>query len=275
MKEIAMTKTRAPIVDGIFYPSDPNTLRETIQRLLDEAAAPERTSDVTAIIVPHAAYSLAGPVQAAAFRAVAHRPIERVVILAPVHRDPDARIILSESTVFHTPLGDLTVDNQPNLEDWGTHFVRDDVPHLEEHCIEVLLPYVRFLFPRASIVPILIGRPGFKTVRLLAHALERELQGDLERTLLIATTNLNSPYDERAHSDDADRFLELLEGGSGEEITRAALEGTISACGAFGVAVLMEGFRFKPSVVARGDSGKTSPRSVRYAALTLSIRKNP
>lgn len=264
-----MHKTRAPIVDGIFYPSDPETLRETIRRSVSEADIPEQTGEVLGIVVPHAAYSLAGPVQAAGFRAVAHRSIDRVVILAPVHRDPDSRIILSESSAFHTPLGDLAVDESPDLEDWATHFVRDDGPHLEEHCIEVLLPYIQFLFPDARIIPILVGRPGLKTIRLLGHVLAKQLKPDLDRTLLIATTNLNSPYDERSHSEDAEHFLRLLLSASGDQITREAIQGTISACGALCAAVLLEGFSLKPTLIARGDSGKTSPRQVKYAALTL------
>ena len=62
-----------------------------------------------------------------------------------------------------------------------------------------------------------MGRPGLNTIKLLGRALAHEFKDDLERTLLVATTNLNSPYDKRSHSEDADRFLELLIGGSGEE----------------------------------------------------------
>ena len=101
-------KTRPATVEGLFYPADKDELLSRTQELLDRASTPPGRA--SAIITPHAAFDYSGHIAAEAFKAAAQRTIKTAVLLGPVHRDLSDAIILPESTKFHTPLGDIAVD---------------------------------------------------------------------------------------------------------------------------------------------------------------------
>jgi AmmeMemoRadiSam system protein B len=273
-----MQKVRAPVVDEIFYPADREELASLVRRMLDgSSVAP---ADSSALVVPHAAYSIAGEVLAAGFRAAASREVERVVILAPMHRDPGPNVVLPESQAFLTPLGEAPVDERvvAELEGWSTAIVRSDLPHLEEHAIEVAIPFVQILFPGASVVPILVGPIPQELMRTLARGLAAAAAEKWERTLLLATTNLNG---DGGGLRAANAFLGALAARRGARAlrpsTRAAaiLEGVhagrITACGAHAVAALLElvAPTATPRLLARCDSGGEARGRTYYAAIAL------
>jgi len=63
-QEQTRTHRRAAVA-GMFYPAEPDTLRQTVQALLDEAP-PAAGPVPKAMILPHAGYVYSGPVAAAA-----------------------------------------------------------------------------------------------------------------------------------------------------------------------------------------------------------------
>ena len=162
-------RARPPIVDGLFYPAEKGPLAGMVDGLLARSPTPE--GDAFAVISPHAAYGYAGEVMAAAFRAMRLRPLRTIVLLGPIHRDPVESLCLPESAVFTTPLGDVRVDEASvdALLASDPLFRRNDIPHLEEHCIEVQLPFLARLFPDASIVPILMGSQSSSAVDVLSR----------------------------------------------------------------------------------------------------------
>lgn len=280
-----MHKVRAAVVDEIFYPAEPRALADAVKGLLAGSDVAEGAA--WALILPHAAYSLAGGLLAAGFRAAARRSVERVVLLAPMHRDAGNKIVLPESHAFMTPLGEVPVDSVlvGELEGWSTAIVRSDLPHLEEHSVEVCLPFVQVAFPRAAIVPILVGRTPSGLVRTLARALRTAL-GPVpgpawDRTLVIASTNLNG---ETGGLREANAFLRALGAAAQGPLPRAtaraaavleaAQSGRVTACGAWAVATLLElaPAASEPRLLARGDSGRAkgaAPRRTYYASLAL------
>ncbi len=272
-----MKKVRAPVVDEIFYPAEAEALAAQVRSLLERCDLPK--SEASALILPHAAYSLVGGLLAAGFCAAGGRRVERVVFLAPVHRDAGNKIVLPESHAFLTPLGEAAVDAETveALEGWSTAIVRSDMPHLEEHSVEVCLPFVQVVFPSATIVPILLGRIPQGLVRTLAHALASVLAPRRDSTLVIASTNLNG---DSGGLREADRFLRAVGAAGGRSVratarSAAIIEGVrsgrITACGALAVATLLE---LAPAAAAvrllgRGDSGQEAPTRTYYAALAL------
>ena len=64
-----MITIRRPAVSDLFYPADPQKLRETIKVYLNSAKAVCPVPK--AIIVPHAGYIYSGPVAATAYACVA------------------------------------------------------------------------------------------------------------------------------------------------------------------------------------------------------------
>jgi AmmeMemoRadiSam system protein B len=199
-----------------------------------------------AIIAPHGAWEISGNLAGAAFASAGGRTGKkspsRVVIMGPIHDKRAEGIFLSNSHSFATPLGDIPVDSETveKFESYSPCFKVDDIPHLQEHSIEVLLPFVKYCFPHASIVPILMGKPREQQVRTLAGALREILATEMENTLLVISFNMVVHQGEEEALDMAWECLRLLSEGRCTELIGALQNGRIVSCGGALVAALLQ-----------------------------------
>jgi AmmeMemoRadiSam system protein B len=69
-----------------FYPSNPELLRTTIQRYLDQTELSPAAGEIFGLVAPHAGYVFSGPVAAWAYRQIAGKSYEAVIIHSPLHR---------------------------------------------------------------------------------------------------------------------------------------------------------------------------------------------
>jgi MEMO1 family protein len=266
--------TRPPIVDGLFYPAKPGALAATIDDLLARSPTPQGSS--FAVISPHAGYEYAGPVMAAAFQAVALRPVRTAVLIGPVHRDPEQHIYLPESNAFATPLGDIPVDVEAvrQLLAADPLFQRNDIPHLEEHCLELQLPFLARLFPGLSIVPMLVGSGDARTTAALVRALRLTFAGRARYTAFVMSANMASYMTGRDTESENTTLEALLAGCDWKGVLGASETGRISACGPAGIAALLAlaGPECKVRILARSSSRNTEPgteHTVHYAAVSV------
>lgn len=276
----ASRRIREAIVAGIFYPDDPGRLGADIDVALEAALArrDEPLPDGVAILSPHAAFDYSLPVQAAAWSVALERSraakergeaIDRIVIVAPMRTPGEDCVYLPESEAFQTPLGDVEVDSGAcaDLESCSTVFRSNDLPHLESHGIELQLPFVRWLFPGALLVP-LLASGGPRVAAALSRALDLTLGDTLDSSLLVVSSNLATSLvaaDAARRSDDA---LALLSAGAKAELAaRDDLVGATAMATLLGMAsVSRASFR----LLARLDSGSRAregaDRIVHYAA---------
>lgn len=160
---------RPAAVAGMFYPGSPDELQATVDRLLAEARAKDEIARMTprggapkeapkALIVPHAGYVYSGPIAATAFAAwadVAYR-IRRVVLVGPAHRVYVAGALVAPGApAFRTPLGEVSVDVEAIRNVPGA--IESPRAHAREHSLEVQLPFLQRLLPRAQIIPLLVS----------------------------------------------------------------------------------------------------------------------
>jgi AmmeMemoRadiSam system protein B len=232
---------RASVVAGLFYPDLPETTEGLIRSY---GLAPGQGGKAAAIIAPHGAWELSGAVAGAAFSAAAGRgpELSYVVILGITHAVAGAGIFLSDSRYFETPLGKLPVarDLSSALASCSTLIEINDIPHLREHSVEVLLPFVKYCFPRTAIIPILME--GFRPslISALAKALTIVFSPLAEETLFVVSANLSKHNDEELSFSQARDCLELLREQRSAEFTSALCEGRISPCGGSMAAALLE-----------------------------------
>lgn len=264
---------REPVVDGIFYPAEPEPLRQIMDELFAPYAYPG--GNAFAIISPHAGYRYSGSLAAKAYRSVSARDIDTVVIIAPVHRDPEDGVFLAESEYFLTPLGQIPVnqDSTRELAGCSTKLIVNDIPHLDEHCIEVQLPFVQHTFPNASIVPILLGRTSLSNVKALSHALQVVFGDSYDRVLFVVSANLTAYLNGQVAGKNAETLLRLIRAGDWEGILRAEGSGAVNSCGAGCIAGLLAfDIALQPSVLSTGDSSQVNgdkENVVHYAAISL------
>jgi hypothetical protein len=270
----ARALVRPPIVDGLFYPGDRSTLRETVERLLAESAVP--AGDCFGIVCPHAAYACAGAVLAAGWKALARRPLRTVVLLGPVHRDeaPGGTFFLPASRWFTVPSGDLPVDVAAveTLAAAGPRFAIDDIPHLEEHCLEVQLPFVHHLFPGAAIVPVLVADRGRSAAAALAQALALTFRDAWDYTAVVASANMTSYLRGSDAGAEYRALARLVAERDWRGIGDADVRRDISTCGPSTIAALLAlaGAASRVELLAEGDSRDADAepdKLVRYAAV--------
>ena len=192
---------RQPAVSGLFYPDDPETLRQSVSGFLAQAKRVEREPP-KAIIVPHAGYIYSGPVAASAYARLAAGAdtIRRVVLLGPSHRVPFYGLALCGDSSYRTPLGDIPIDQASEKELLELpQVVKLDAAHVNEHSLEVQLPFLQFLLDDFELVPLVVGDAESEQV---AEVLER-LWGGPE-TLIVISSDL-SHYHDYATAQEMDR----------------------------------------------------------------------
>jgi AmmeMemoRadiSam system protein B len=228
-------RARFPVVSGLFYPEDALKIKATFRAFGLESGSGGKAS---AIIAPHGAWELSGAVAAEAFSAAAGRNsavdrIERVVILGPVHNYEEDGIFLSDSQFFATPLGNLPVDSisVQALADCGGSFSLNDIPHLGETSLEVLLPFVKYCFPEVSIVPVLMGGGQPNQVSDLAWGLGQVFGSELENTLILVSASLSLNSNESQALDQAKNCINYLMMRENQKFISGLYNGKISACG--------------------------------------------
>ncbi len=268
-------RVREPVVEGIFYPADGNALESMIDRYLAVTTVSRR--DAYAIISPHAGYTFCGECIGESFASARERDIDTVVLLSPVHREQADEIFLTESDSFRTPAGPIPVAAEEirELESCSTRLIRNDIPHLEEHAIEVQLPFVHRVFPRATIVPILLGRASMSNTRILARALETVFGDGYERVLFVVSSNLCANCEPERAVAEIELLERLIETPDPEEIVSRYHRREITACGAGCIATLLMLDLPRFQVVfhtqrnSSNDSNGRVDAATYYGALTL------
>ena len=234
-------RIRSPVGAGIFYPEDKKEVLDYIRsfNLKDGSGGFAK-----AFIAPHGAWSYSGALVASAFSSAMGRSnsISRVVVLGPIHDKYEKGLFLSNSHSFQTPLGNIPVDRRisEELEFYSSHMETNDIPHLREHSIEILLPFIKYCFPHASIVPILMGQPESQYIHDLARALKKAITPVLNETLIVVSCNLSSDKDLDKARLLAEESLRLFSEKNASAISSAVLDGKLNACGGALVASLLE-----------------------------------
>ncbi|UCE42439.1 MAG: AmmeMemoRadiSam system protein B [Candidatus Aminicenantes bacterium] len=176
---------------GSWYPKDPEALARLIDHFLKNVPLSSIPSgDILAIIAPHAGYVYSGQVAAYAYKSIQKKNYESVVILAPSHQWGFEGCSIYPNGGYETPFGISQVDAFLAAEiSKATGFGFIAQAHQAEHSIEIQVPFVQRILPKAKIVPIVIGVPKRATITSLAEGLKKATAG--KNVLVIASTDLS------------------------------------------------------------------------------------
>jgi AmmeMemoRadiSam system protein B len=187
-----LSAPRSAAVAGRFYPDDPTELATMVDDFVVMRSGTNTVASPKALIVPHAGYPFSGPAAGSGYAHVQGARIERVVMFAPAHRWPVAGLALPADTAFETPLGPVRIDAQGTEQALRFDFVHTiDAAHLQEHAIEVQLPFLLRCLPSDfSLVPFVVGQA---TPTQVTEVLE-SLWGGPE-TLIVVRSDLSHFHD--------------------------------------------------------------------------------
>lgn len=187
---------RLPAVGGMFYPAEPDLLRQEISGFLEGAGKKSIRGNVLGLIVPHAGYMYSGGTAACGYALLAGAKYKTVVVISPSHRDYFEGIAIYPGTAYRTPLGQIDINQRlrEKLVGQSKSIIISDAGHRDEHAIEVQLPFLQHVLPEFSLLPLVIGKQSRENCQELGEALGQVLEG--EDALLVASTDLSHYYSE-------------------------------------------------------------------------------
>jgi len=231
---------RRPSVAGTFYDEGGNDLRRSVEALLktDEGSGPEHL-DAIGLMAPHAAYMYSGKVAGRTYSRV-DIP-EDVIILAPNHTGLGKSAAVGLDSPWVTPMGNVVVNRElaHRLIQAGDILVEDDLAHVEEHSVEVHLPFLLTLNPSVRIVPICLRTMSYELCEELGRTLASVVGGERCRILLVASSDMNhhEPRQVAARKDRMalDRIVDL----DPKSLYRVVVDHHVSMCGFIPTVVML------------------------------------
>lgn len=229
---------RRPVVAGRFYSGDAAELRAQVSGYMAEAAkhfSPCAGKIPLGVMLPHAGHMFSGIVDGITIGQT-ELP-RRLVLLAPSHTGRGARLAVWPAGAWRTPLGDLPVDEDLAIKLLGapaSPFTADVQAHLQDHALEVLLPFIQIKRPDAAILPVCIREYNFSVLKdaglLLADIISRERSAGQD-VCMIASSDMSHylPHDEGQRKDRM--ALAPLEAMDAEALFRVVRQNEISMCG--------------------------------------------
>ncbi len=288
-KATAGDTIRPAVAAGRFYPESPEALRLAVQGFLRDAL-PRKAKRPIALVVPHAGYIFSGQIAADGFKQVEGESYDTVVILGTNHTAPDFhKISVYNGRAFRTPLGIAEIDRtvvEPLLSACKD-CLADERVHRDEHSIEVQVPFIQVLFPKARVVPIVIGSADPDLSARFGEALAAVLKN--RRALIVASSDL-SHYPAASQAEDVDSktlaAVARLDGAGLKATIATQMKRRIPnldtcACGEAPILAAVEAAKRLGAQGARvisyahsADTGLTGPeRVVGYGAVVMTAEK--
>ncbi len=212
---------RTPIAAGQFYPQNAIELNSLVDVYLDNNCTSLVNKKPLAMIVPHASYYYSAAIAASAYKQLlAHQQnISKVVLLGPSHHIPLIGAATSSVSLFQTPLGNIPLDQRLIEKLNQLSFVEPhDEAHLQEHSLEVQLPFLQKVLPQFSLIPLVVGKINAQQISQiidnlwqekeilflissdLSHHLDYQRARQCDQLICQQIETLNSEYIQREHA---------------------------------------------------------------------------
>jgi MEMO1 family protein len=175
-------KVRSSVLAGTWYASERESLEKSVDDYLDTVRGDAHGGYPIALIAPHAGYRFSGPTAAYAYAQLKGRTYGRVFLIGPSHRTGFSGISVPRGiTHYETPLGRVPLDTEVvgRLAE-EEYFQHHPTAHMQEHSLEIQLPFLQRVLGDFRLVPMLVSGLGRDGVSKVAEVLRRYVApGDL------------------------------------------------------------------------------------------------
>jgi AmmeMemoRadiSam system protein B len=243
----SIDKVREPAVAGMFYSGRKENLTREVAVFLENSNVVEDVQQVYGLVAPHAGYLYSGGVAARAYRQIVDREYDVVIVISPSHRVYFDEVSVFNGSAYSTPLGPVQVDKELAQEICACHedLLYSDLGHdVDEHALEVHLPFLQIVLEEFKLVPIVMGNQDKGNIKILSDALAKTLKG--KKALIVASTDLSHYYNhtkasvldevvlENTKNFDEDKLYDDIQSGACEMCGSGPLITTMKACRALG-----------------------------------------
>lgn len=197
---------RYPAVAGSFYPATAEGIKRQVLAYLNEARkeiAAKQAVPPIAAVSPHAGYIYSGKTAAYTFASLEESLKKKnttVIFFGPNHTGIGVAPVSISHETWMTPVGKSETDLEVAgaIEKACPLVARDESAHLQEHSIEVQLPFLQIINPAAKVVCICIsvqeGDVPLQVGRAVAKVVgEKKLSG---RNFVVVASSDFTHYEE-------------------------------------------------------------------------------
>jgi AmmeMemoRadiSam system protein B/AmmeMemoRadiSam system protein A len=166
---------RQPVAAGRFYSADKETLTNDLIQLFETCVKTTPHFKVRAIISPHAGYVYSGKVAASAFSTIDRNAVyKNIFIIGSSHIMAFEGASVYNTGDYVTPLGKVTVNKEiANTLKVDKLFNYPVNAHLQEHSLEVQMPFIQYYFKNIPpVIPIIIATNNTGNIKKIAEILK-------------------------------------------------------------------------------------------------------
>ena len=209
---------RQPAVAGSFYPDDVENLKRLIESCFLEESGVGFIPELNKfegkdypinVMVPHAGYQYSGAIASHSYCNIVKNGFPEVfIIISPNHTGFGSEISVFNEGEWITPLGNVEVDSEfaDEIISVSDYASADFQAHVQEHSIEVQLPFLQYFSSDFKIVPITMESQTFVTSNDLANAIFEAGNKLGKSYCVIASTDL-SHFNNQEKANKVDGFV--------------------------------------------------------------------
>jgi AmmeMemoRadiSam system protein B/AmmeMemoRadiSam system protein A len=260
---------------GRFYPAEPRELAELVERSLQGPSV--LTKPWPAAMVPHAGLMYSGRIAAQTLRRIAFP--QTVIVLGPKHTPRGVEWAIAPHEAWSIPGATLPADPQlaRQLVEAIPGLALDAAAHAQEHAIEVELPLLARLAPRAKVVGIAIGAADLAGCRRFAAGLASVINAMSKPPLLLISSDMNHFASDAENRRLDDLALAAMQSLDPEQLYNTVTRHHVSMCGVLPAVIVMEALKQlgrlhtieRVAYATSGDVSGDRSRVVGYAGMLL------
>ena len=211
-------RVRKPAVAGSFYPSNKHELVQMIENCFTHPYGPRKKPPtdierkIIGMVCPHAGYAYSGSVAAHSYYAVSSLNTDIVIMIGPNHYGIGSGVATTSVCYWETPLGVIGVDDRAaeSVVKISGIVDIDDSAHTEDHCLEVQLPMLQFVYENFKILPIIMWMQDMETASDVGKAIA-EICKDRNALLIASSDFTHYEPNEVAYRKDNELFKTILD----------------------------------------------------------------
>ena len=244
---------RQPAVANQFYPGREKDLKEDIAGRIAEGQEREK---VLALVAPHAGYVYSGNVAGTVYSKA--EITDDVIVMGPNHHGIGDPFAVMKNGEWKMPGGNISINEKLAglLVEESKWLSADNKAHIQEHSVEVQLPFIQHINPNIEFVPIVFGRADFKICEEIGMSIARAIKRYGKPVVIVSSTDMTHyESQESAKRKDKlaiDKVLSLDPSGLLETVNK----NNISMCGVIPTTI---------TLVAAMELGATKAVLVDYA----------
>lgn len=261
-------RVRTAIRAGSWYSGQKDGLMTEINNMYLHKVGPGKrplpfdqrkdAKNILGVVSPHAGYACSAPTAAHGFLALAEdrKEIDTAILLGNKHTHYGPEISVAPFDAWETPLGQVPVNmslltriinNKQRLSDKLSQLVDfDDTAHMDEHSIELQIPFLQDVYSEFKIAPIAIGRLPTNLTQSFGYYLAEMIkeEGIENSTIAIASSDMtHGNYFPQLNHEQVSTLDKLaltpMLNRDPEALEEAVQKNNISMCGVGPVKVLL------------------------------------